>query len=88
MIDPNSEIFDFLLWRDACDLFQIEDGSMHFFKDISRLGRDLKRTIIVDNSLTAFAKNVSYHFNLFRLITEYSLWTILVTRMILSLSFW
>ncbi len=48
-LDPSSEVFTFCLYRDAC---YIKDA--RYVKNLNVLGRDLAKTIIVDNSLEAF----------------------------------
>ena len=50
LIDPNNEFFSHRLYRNHC----LQSHSNCFVKDLSRLGRDLAKTVIVDNSIHAF----------------------------------
>ncbi|CDW89266.1 scp1-like small phosphatase 5 [Stylonychia lemnae] len=49
-IDPNNEYITHRLYRDSCLL----TPDQQYIKDLSRLGRDLSSTILVDNSILAF----------------------------------
>jgi len=52
--DPKGEFFAHRLYRQHCT--RVVSGSGHVLvKDLSRLGRDLSHTIIVDNSIHCFA---------------------------------
>ena len=50
IIDPNREVFDHVLYQNACYSFVKEDEDIHFFiKDISRFkNRNIKRSILAD----------------------------------------
>lgn len=50
-LDPFNTYFSHRLYRDSCILI----NEQHFIKDLNLLGRDLSKTIIVDNSIQAFA---------------------------------
>eukprot|EP00347_Sterkiella_histriomuscorum_P023990 403332687 len=54
-IDPRNEFFSKRLYRDSC----LPTPGGQYVKDLTILGRDLSRTIIVDNSIMAFAYNIS-----------------------------
>lgn len=45
--------FDYCLYRESCTKIK-QNGQDVYVKDLSRLGRDLKKTIIVDNSPTSY----------------------------------
>lgn len=49
-IDPNGKFFKFKFFRNDCTLIQ-----NNIFKDLSRLGRNLARTLIVDDSPEVFS---------------------------------
>ncbi len=53
LLDPQNKLFAQRLYRDSCRLV-----SGVYTKDLSALGMDPQKTIIVDNSLHAFAFNV------------------------------
>jgi len=50
VLDPEGVLFTHRLYRDSCVFYQ--DGL--YLKDLSRVGRDLARTAIVDNSPQVF----------------------------------
>lgn len=51
LFDPDNRFFAYRLYRPHC--LQVQPNV--FVKDLSRLGRDLTKTILVDNSIHAFA---------------------------------
>ena len=54
LLDPENKYISYRLYRDSC----INRGSKHI-KDLRILrNRDLKRTVIVDNSIVSFANNL------------------------------
>ena len=54
MLDPTAELFDHKIFRDKCIL-----KSNHYIKDLRILkNRDLKRVIIIDNSVVSFANQL------------------------------
>ena len=53
MVDPNRELIKHRLYRDSCILMKDT-----FIKDLNILGRDMKKTLIIDNTLHAFAYQV------------------------------
>lgn len=54
VIDPTKSLIHHRLYRDDCRECQHSEG-MVYLKDLRVLNRDLKRTILVDNSLLCFA---------------------------------
>ncbi|KAL7717605.1 NLI interacting factor-like phosphatase [Entamoeba marina] len=62
-IDPKQNIFKHVLYKNSC----IKVGSL-FIKDLRRLGRDLKRIVIIDKTPTSFG----YHLENGILITTWS----------------
>lgn len=54
IFDPSGEYFSHRLYREHCTKV---DG--FYLKDLSRLGRPLNQTILVDNSIKAFALQMS-----------------------------
>jgi CTD small phosphatase-like protein 2 len=54
LIDPDCKFFSHRLYREHCTLI---DGNL--IKDLGNLGRSLRSTIIVDNSICSFALNLS-----------------------------
>ena len=55
LLDPEGKIFAQRLYRDSCQCI-----AGVYIKDLSALGFDLSKTIIVDNSLHAFALQVPF----------------------------
>lgn len=53
LLDPNKEFIRGRLYRNSCTWF-----NPLLVKDLNILGRDLSKTVIVDNSPNAFALNV------------------------------
>lgn len=53
LLDPERKLVKHRLYRDSCTEF-----NSLFVKDLNVLGRDLAKTVIVDNSPSAFAFNV------------------------------
>lgn len=51
LLDPDDSIFAHRLFRDSCR--RLSDGQ--YIKDLSMLGRDLRSTIIVDNTPTVYS---------------------------------
>ena len=50
-LDPDGDIVDHLLCRDYCTTSVNEKtGKVSYMKDLSRLGRSLHKTLIIDNS--------------------------------------
>eukprot|EP00347_Sterkiella_histriomuscorum_P010040 403338921 len=64
-IDPYNKYFSYRLYRDSCLQVSISTKNSSsqqttlFVKDLSALGRDLSKTIIVDNSIQAFGYQLS-----------------------------
>mmetsp|Transcript_9487 Transcript_9487/g.13246 ORF Transcript_9487/g.13246 Transcript_9487/m.13246 type:complete len:260 (-) Transcript_9487:306-1085(-) len=54
-IDPTGELITHRLFRDAC----VESHGYAFVKDVSRLGRDLSKVVLVDNSPIAMAASAA-----------------------------
>lgn len=54
LLDPDDSIFSHRLFRDSCR--RLPDGQ--FIKDLSMLGRDLRSTIIVDNTPSVYSWNL------------------------------
>lgn len=59
LLDPERKLVAHRLYRDSCTAF---DSLL--VKDLRVLGRDLAKTLIVDNSPSAFAFHVSKKFKL------------------------
>lgn len=57
-IDPDKKYIKYRLYRNSC----IPIGNT-FIKDLNTLGRDIEKTIIVDNSALSFGYNVKNSFN-------------------------
>jgi CTD small phosphatase-like protein 2 len=55
LLDPDKKLIKYRLYRNSC----IGLGST-YVKELGVLGRDLTKTIIVDNSLHCFVYNVRY----------------------------
>ena len=52
-IDPEGGLIQHRIYRDCCYITRSNEGS-RYVKNLNILGRDLDRTVIVDNSLEAF----------------------------------
>jgi CTD small phosphatase-like protein 2 len=50
LLDPTKKLVKYRLYREAC--LRVENT---FIKDLNVLGRDINKTIIVDNALHSFA---------------------------------
>jgi TFIIF-interacting CTD phosphatase-like protein len=50
ILDPKKEVFDHILYQNACYVFEKEDEDIHLLlKDISRFqNRDLRRSVLMD----------------------------------------
>jgi len=59
LLDPEKKLIKHRLYRDSCMAF-----NSLFVKDLNVLGRDLGKTVIVDNSPSAFAFQVLSKFKL------------------------
>jgi RNA polymerase II subunit A small phosphatase-like protein len=46
---------DHILYRDSCTKVRQHSGEEIYVKDLSKLGRDLSRVILVDNSPTCYS---------------------------------
>lgn len=55
VLDPKREYVKYRFYRDSC----LNTGDT-FVKDLNILGRDLKKILIVDNTLHAFAYQVFF----------------------------
>ena len=59
LLDPDKTLIAYRLYRESCMSF-----NTLFVKDLNMLGRDLGKTVIVDNSPNAFAFHVNFTVNL------------------------
>lgn len=57
-IDPNRKYIEHRLYRESC----MKMGET-YIKDLNILGRDLKKTLIIDNNLHSFAYQVFKYIN-------------------------
>eukprot|EP01016_Furgasonia_blochmanni_P008167 TRINITY_DN13286_c0_g1_i2.p1 TRINITY_DN13286_c0_g1~~TRINITY_DN13286_c0_g1_i2.p1 ORF type:complete len:301 (+),score=63.87 TRINITY_DN13286_c0_g1_i2:159-1061(+) len=55
LIDSKKEIFPYRLYQDSCNRLVYEEEDVNeYLKDMNRLGRDLKRTVLIDARPFAF----------------------------------
>ncbi len=58
VLDPKRQFVPHRLYRDSC-----MEADEVFVKDLNILGRDIAKTLIVDNTLHAFAYQVRFAFS-------------------------